>query len=70
MLAQEMAQGESLPVEAQQSVQLVTLGDAGAAEIQVNGLSYPLNGKAGEVMQTCVIDLETVRQLAAKKEAP
>jgi len=68
VLAQEMAQGESLPVEAQQSVQ-VTLGDAGAAEIQVNGLSYPLDGKAGEVREV-VIDLETVRQLAAKKEAP
>jgi cytoskeleton protein RodZ len=68
VLAQEMAQGESLPVEAQQSVQ-VTLGDTSAAEIQVNGLSYPLNGKAGEVREL-VIDLETVRQLAEKKEAP
>ncbi|MFL6203422.1 MAG: helix-turn-helix domain-containing protein [Thermoanaerobaculia bacterium] len=68
VLAQEMAQGESLPVEAQQSVQ-VTLGDAGAAEIQVNGLPYPLDGKAGEVREV-VIDLETVRQLAVKKEAP
>lgn len=68
LLAQEMAQGESLPVEAQQSVQ-VTLGDTGAAEIQVNGLSYPLNGKKGEVREL-VIDLETVRQLKEKKEAP
>lgn len=68
VLAQEMAQGESLPVEAQQSVQ-ITLGDTGAAEIQVNGLSYPLNGRNGEVREL-VIDLETVRQLAAKKEAP
>jgi cytoskeleton protein RodZ len=68
VLAQEMAQGESLPVEAQQSVQ-ITLGDTSAADIQVNGLSYPLNGKAGEVREF-VIDLETVRQLAEKKEAP
>ena len=68
VLAQEMAQGESLPVEAQQSVQ-ITLGDTSAADIQVNGLSYPLNGKTGEVREL-VIDLETVRQLAAKKEAP
>jgi cytoskeleton protein RodZ len=67
VLAQEMAQGESLPVEAQQSVQ-ITLGDTSAADIQVNGLSYPLNGKAGEVREF-VIDLETVRQLAEKKEA-
>lgn len=70
VLAQEMAQGESLPIEAQESVVLTTLGDAGAAEIQVNGLSFPLNGKPGEVMHDVVIDLETVRQLAAKKEAP
>lgn len=67
VLAQEMAQGESLPVEAQQSVQ-ITLGDTSAADIQVNGLSYPLNGKAGEVREF-VIDLETARQLTVKKEA-
>lgn len=70
VLAQEMAQGESLPVEAQQSVVLVTLGDASAAEIQVNGLPFPLSGKPGEVMRDVVIDLETVRQLKEKKEAP
>lgn len=68
VLSQEMAQGESLPVAAQQSVE-VKLGDAGAAEIQVNGLPYPLNGKKGEVREL-VIDLETVRQLKEKKEAP
>ena len=67
-MAQEYAQGESETFEAQQSVQ-ITLGDTGAADIQVNGLSYPLNGKKGEVREL-VIDLETVRQLAAKKEAP
>lgn len=70
VLAQEMAQGESLAVDAQQSVVLVTVGDANAAEIQVNGLPFPLNGKPGEVMHDVVIDLETVRQLAEKKEAP
>jgi len=70
LLAQEMAQGESLPVEAQKSVVLVTVGDASAAEVQVNGLSFPLNGKPGEVLHDVVIDLEKVRQLAAKKEAP
>jgi cytoskeleton protein RodZ len=68
VVAQEYAQGESFPVEAQQSVQ-ITLGDTGAADIQVNGLSYPLNGKVGEVREL-VIDLETVRQLKEKKEAP
>lgn len=68
IVAQEYAQGESESFKAQQSVQ-ITLGDVGAADIQVNGLSYPLNGKAGEVREF-VIDLETVRQIAAKKEAP
>jgi cytoskeleton protein RodZ len=68
IVAQEYAQGESESFRAQQSVQ-ITLGDVGAADIQVNGLSYPLNGKPGEVREF-VIDLETVRQLAAKKEAP
>ncbi|HEX5716557.1 MAG TPA: helix-turn-helix domain-containing protein [Thermoanaerobaculia bacterium] len=68
IVAQEYAQGESQTFEAQQSVQ-ITLGDTSAADIQVNGLSYPLNGKPGEVREF-VIDLETVRQIAAKKEAP
>ena len=67
LLSEERVQGESLPVQAQQSVQ-IKLGDAGAAEIQVNGLPYPLNGRKGEVREF-VIDLETVRQLKEKKEA-
>ena len=67
LLSEERVQGESLPIEAQQSV-LVKLGDAGAAEIQVNGLPYPLNGQKGEVREV-LIDLETVRQLKEKKEA-
>lgn len=68
--AQEYAQGESETVEAQQSVVLVKIGDASAVEIQVNGLPFPLNGERGEVMNDVVIDLDTVRQLQAKKEAP
>jgi len=68
LVAQEYAQGESQTFEAQQSVQ-ITLGDTSAVDIQVNGLAYPLNGKAGEVREF-VIDLETVRQLGVKKEAP
>lgn len=70
VVAQEYAQSESLTVDAQQSVVLVTVGDAAAAEIQVNGLPFSLNGERGEVMHDVVIDLETVRQLQAKKEAP
>ena len=68
VVAQEYAQGESQTFEAQKSVQ-ITLGDTSAVDIQVNRLSYPLNGKPGEVREF-VIDLETVRQLAVKKEAP
>lgn len=67
VLSEERVQGESLPVQAQQTVQ-IKLGDTGAAEIQVNGLPYPLNGRKGEV-RVFVIDLETVRQLREKKEA-
>lgn len=67
VLAEQRMQGESLPIEAQQSVQ-IKLGDAGVAEIQVNGFPYPLNGKPGEVREL-TIDLETVRQLEEKKEA-
>ncbi|HWM94392.1 MAG TPA: RodZ domain-containing protein [Thermoanaerobaculia bacterium] len=68
LVAEQRVQGESLPIEAQESVQ-IKLGDAGAAEIQVNGIPYPLNGKQGEVREV-LIDLETVRQLQGKKEAP
>ena len=70
VVAQEYAQGESLEVKAQQSVVLVKVGDASAADIQVNGLPFPLNGERGEVMNDVAIDLDTVRQLQAKKEAP
>lgn len=68
LVAEQRVQGESLPVEAQQSVKIL-LGDAGAADIQVNGLPYAVNGKKGEVREF-EIDLETVRQLKEKKEAP
>ncbi|MES1242286.1 MAG: helix-turn-helix domain-containing protein [Acidobacteriota bacterium] len=67
LLSEERVQGESLPIAAQRSVD-VRLGDSGAAEIQVNGQAYPLNGKRGEIREVH-IDLETVRQLQEKKEA-
>lgn len=67
ILAEERVQGESLPLEAQQSVDIV-LGNAAAAEIQVNGQPFPLNGKPKE-RRELRIDLETVRQLQEKKEA-
>jgi cytoskeleton protein RodZ len=67
LLSEERVQGESLPIPAQKSVD-IQLGNAGAVEIQVNGLAYPLNGVSGEV-KNVRIDLETVRQLQEKKEA-
>jgi cytoskeleton protein RodZ len=67
VLSEQRVQGESLPIEAQRSVD-IKLGDAAAAEIQVNGQAYALNGKPGEVREFR-IDLETVRQLQEKKEA-
>lgn len=67
LLSEERVQGESLPIAAQRSVD-IRLGDAGAAEIQVNGQAFALNGKPGEVKDVR-IDLETVRQLQEKKEA-
>jgi cytoskeleton protein RodZ len=66
-LSEQRVQGESLPIAAQKSVD-IRLGDAGAAEIQVNGQPYPVNGKRGEV-RDIRIDLDTVRQLQVKKEA-
>jgi cytoskeleton protein RodZ len=67
LLSEQRVQGESLPIEAQKSVD-IRLGDTSSAEIQVNGQAYPLNGKAGEVREFR-IDLDTVRQLQEKKEA-
>jgi cytoskeletal protein RodZ len=67
LLSEERVQGESLPIAAQTSIDL-QLGNAGAVEIQVNGMAYPLNGKPGEV-KTVNINLETVRDLQTKKEA-
>jgi cytoskeleton protein RodZ len=61
-------QGESLPLEAEKSISL-TLGNAGAVDIQVNGYPLPLNKKEGDVVHDLVIDLGTVQALKAKKEA-
>lgn len=67
--SQEWAQGESLQIEAKESVVFKTLGNAGGVEIQVNGYPYPLNKKPGEVVRDLAIDLDTVRALKEKKEA-
>jgi len=67
-IAEQRVAGEALRLPAQHQVQL-TLGDAGAAEVQVNGASLPLpvTGK-GQVLKDFVIDLDTLKNLKARKE--
>jgi cytoskeleton protein RodZ len=60
--------GESMQIEAKQSVVFGKLGNAAAVDIQVNGFPYPLDKKRGEVIKDLKIDLDTVRALKAKKE--
>jgi cytoskeleton protein RodZ len=66
--AEMREQGESMQIEAKQSVVFSKLGNAAAVDIQVNGFPYPLDKKRGEVIKDLKIDLDTVRALKAKKE--
>jgi cytoskeleton protein RodZ len=61
-------QGESLQLEAEESL-LLTLGNAGAVEVQVNGQPFELRGGPGDVVTGLRIDLETARSLRGKNEA-
>ena len=61
-------QGEALQLEAEKSIAL-TLGNAGAVEVQVNGYPLDLGQKEGEVVRDLLIDLGTVQALREKKEA-
>ncbi len=60
-------QGEALQLEAEKSIAL-TLGNAGAVEVQVNGYPLDLGKKKGDVVHDLLIDLNTVQALKAKKE--
>jgi cytoskeleton protein RodZ len=60
--------GESMQIEAKQSVVFGKLGNPAAVDIQVNGFPYPLDKKHGEIIKDLKIDLDTVRALKAKKE--
>lgn len=66
--AEMREQGESMQIEARQSIVFTKLGNAAAVDIQVNGYPYPLDKKRGEVLRDLKIDLDTVRALKAKKE--
>jgi cytoskeletal protein RodZ len=61
-------QGEALQLPAQQSV-VLTLGNAGAVDVQVNGYPLELSKRDGDVVRDLLIDLNTVQALKAKKEA-
>ncbi len=61
-------QGEALQLEAEKSI-VLTLGDAGAVDVQVNGYPLELDKRDGDVVRDLLIDLDTVRSLKAKKEA-
>jgi cytoskeletal protein RodZ len=61
-------QGEALQLEAGQSI-VLTLGNAGAVDIQVNGYPLALGKADGEVVRDLLVDLNTVQALKAKKEA-
>lgn len=62
-LAEIRRQGESLSLEARESVEL-KLGDGSVVDVEVNGRPYPLDVNAGETVRL-QIDLETVRTLEA-----
>lgn len=61
-------QGEALQLEAEKSI-VLTLGNAGAVEVQVNGLHLDLGREEGDVVRDLTIDLNTLQELKAKKEA-
>ncbi|HEX4965003.1 MAG TPA: helix-turn-helix domain-containing protein [Thermoanaerobaculia bacterium] len=67
-LAELRIQGETLLLEAEKSVLLKKLGNAGAVEVHVNGLPLELGKKQGEMVKDLLIDLDTVQALKAKKE--
>ncbi|HEY6322843.1 MAG TPA: DUF4115 domain-containing protein, partial [Thermoanaerobaculia bacterium] len=66
--AEMREQGESMQIEAKQSIVFAKLGNAAAVDIQVNGYPYTLDKQPGDVIKNLKIDLDTVRALKAKKE--
>ena len=63
------AQGESLQLEAKESIVFLKIGNPGAVDIQVNGYPLALDAKPGQMVKDLRIDLETVRMLREKREA-
>lgn len=55
--------GESSQLEAQSTVVLETIGNAGGVEVQVNGVPFDLGAGPGETIRGVAIDLATVQRL-------
>jgi cytoskeletal protein RodZ len=67
-LSELRVQGESLQLEAEKSL-LLTLGNAAAVEVQVNGYPLSLDDlRDGDIVRDLLIDLDTARSLKEKKE--
>ncbi|MDX1502108.1 MAG: DUF4115 domain-containing protein [Thermoanaerobaculia bacterium] len=64
-LSELHVQGESLTLEAQESV-LLTLGNPGGVRIEVNGVEYRAPFRPGRVARDVQIDLTTVEELEQK----
>lgn len=67
VIEEQRVQGESLQFEAQKTV-VVKLGNAAAADIQVNGSPFPFEKKPNQVVEL-TIDLPAVQALREKREA-
>lgn len=65
-LSELRVQGEALQLDAQKSVSL-TLGNAGAVSVHVNGLPFDVGRKQGDVVRDLVIDLEILKALREKR---
>jgi cytoskeleton protein RodZ len=66
--SEEKVPGESLEFKAEKSI-VLTLGNGGGVNVQVNGHPLELGKNSGEVVRDLLIDLNTVETLKAKKEA-
>lgn len=69
VLSELRVQGESVQLEARESVLLKKLGNAGGVSIQVNGYPLPLDAGPGQVVNDLMIDLATAQALKEKREA-
>ena len=62
-LSRNFVAGESSQLEAQSSVLLESIGNAGGVEVQVNGIPLDLDAGEGETIHDLTIDLATVERL-------